>query len=66
MALHLDADYSRSCTGICRMTLVQIKAAGSLPLITNAETTLIFIYLFFVTSLISQADPATFPIVRKF
>ena len=38
----------------------------ALPLITNAETTLIFIYLFFVTSLISQADPATFPIMRKF
>ena len=42
------------------------KQRVRLPLITNAETTLIFIYLFFVTSLISQADPATFPIMRKF
>jgi len=49
------------------MALVQIRSADSPPpLITNAETTLILIYLFFVTSLISQADPATFPIMRKF
>ena len=29
MALHLDADYYRSCNEICRMTLVQIRSADS-------------------------------------
>ena len=61
--------YYRSCNEIFRMALVEIRSAdSSYPLgpTTTAETTLIFICLFFLTSLNSEADPATFRIVRKF